>query len=35
MQAAKELSVSMKQLNALIAPCYPLNAAQLISHSCQ
>lgn len=24
----------MKQLNALIAPFYPLNAAQLISHSC-
>lgn len=34
MQATKELSVSMKQLNALIALCYPLNAAQLISRSC-
>lgn len=35
MQPAKELSVSLKQLNALIAPCYPFNAAQLISRSCQ
>lgn len=35
MQTAKELFVSIKQLNALIALCYHLKTAQLVCHSYQ